>query len=123
LFEPREYPIKVILLAVYSLMMWALFSIGFQPQLWSETNNTREKSKADQDDRLNEQERPMKLLGNGEIVYLVGLILVEVYGQFLHKAVFKEALPFLPLMMTSVYCALGMLYMWMKQFMYMCNFE
>ena len=118
LFEPREYPIKVTLLVLYSLVMWVLFSINFQSHNSEDTPSAGD-SKYDHDDRLTEQ--GISVLGHGELAYMAGLILVEIYGQFFHNVAFKGALPFLPLMLTSVYCALGMLYIWIKQFLYVCN--
>ena len=47
-----------------------------------------------------------------EVLYLIGLILVEIYSSFLHTMIFKGELPFLPLMLISVYCASGMVWSW-----------
>jgi hypothetical protein len=47
--------------------------------------------------------------------YFFGLVLVEVYGQVFHNLIFGDRLPFLPLLLTSAYCALGLLYAWAKQ--------
>lgn len=90
LFEAQEYPIKVTILVVYALVMWLAFSTLF------ETNG-----------------KP--LVTPSEKVYLGGLVVVEVYGQCLHPFLFGSALPFLPLMLTSVYCAVGMVYFWLSQ--------
>lgn len=47
--------------------------------------------------------------------YLFGLLVVEIWGQFLHPIVFGDRFPFVPLMMISIYCALGMMYSWFWQ--------
>lgn len=47
--------------------------------------------------------------------YLVGLAVVEIWGQFLHPLFFGDKLPFLPLMLMSIYCAFGIMYSWIWQ--------
>ena len=47
--------------------------------------------------------------------YLVGLVIVEVWGQFLHPLILGDKLPFVPLMLISIYCSLGVLYSWIWQ--------
>ncbi|KAI8988011.1 glucosyltransferase [Mycotypha africana] len=61
---------------------------------------------------------PLKnLLSTMEQQYLIGLVLLQFYTGFIHDIVFGERLPFLPLMLTSLYCAIGILYGW-ALFMY-----
>lgn len=61
-----------------------------------------------------------KLYGNNllrlhERLYCVGLILLPLYEHLIQYAFnFHVKLPFFPLMITSVYCAVGMSYIWMK---------
>ena len=43
----------------------------------------------------------------------VGVAAVEVYATFLHRKVFGEAWPFVPLMLVSCYCALGIAWVWL----------
>uniref|UniRef100_A0A336MBL2 Alpha-1,3-glucosyltransferase n=1 Tax=Culicoides sonorensis TaxID=179676 RepID=A0A336MBL2_CULSO len=60
------------------------------------------------------------LLKNHEIIYLYGLLGLFVYENFLHYILnFNIIFPFLPLMLTSVYCAIGVLYFWV---VYYSNF-
>lgn len=47
--------------------------------------------------------------------YLTGLVFVELWGLFLHPFFLGDKLPFLPLMLISVYCALGIMYSWIWQ--------
>jgi len=52
------------------------------------------------------------LLRLHEKLYLIPLPLVTIYETALHKLLFGERLPFLPLAFTSVYCAIGIAYCW-----------
>jgi hypothetical protein len=45
-------------------------------------------------------------------VYLVGLVVVELYCTLGHRVLLGDRLPFVPLMLTSVYCALGVTWVW-----------
>lgn len=47
--------------------------------------------------------------------YLLGLVAVEIWGQFLHPLILGDNLPFLPLILISVYCAIGVFYSWIWQ--------
>ena len=53
-----------------------------------------------------------ELLSRWDRVYLLGLIAVEFYGAALHAWV-APRLEFLPLMLTSVYCTLGLARGWL----------
>lgn len=100
LFEAKEYPIKVTLLLLYALVMWLSFSEFFDAKV----EETSEGNLAGN-----------SLVSSLEGVYLGGLVVVEIYGQCLHPFLFGSSLPFLPLMLTSVYCAVGMVYFWLSQ--------
>jgi hypothetical protein len=45
-------------------------------------------------------------------LYLVGLVVVELYCTLGHRVLLGDRLPFVPLMLTSVYCALGVTWVW-----------
>jgi hypothetical protein len=45
-----------------------------------------------------------------EAVYLAGFVPLEVFASALHPLVFGGRLPFLPLLCTSTYCAVGVHY-------------
>lgn len=52
-----------------------------------------------------------------ELLYTIGFIGIIFYEfslQYLLK--FDKRLPFLPLMLTSVYCSLGIIYFWLKYY-------
>lgn len=64
-----------------------------------------------------------KLLHIYERLYSFGIIFLPLYEHFLqHILNYDVKFPFLPLMITSVYCALGMTYFWLKfYFEYLCE--
>lgn len=51
-----------------------------------------------------------------EFVYLLGLAPLELYCTFGHSLLMGKRFPFVPLILTSVYCALGVFYAWALQF-------
>jgi alpha-1,3-glucosyltransferase len=53
------------------------------------------------------------LLTQVETIYVMGLIAIQCYTSIVHTLVFGDRYEFLPLMMTSVYCALGIMYGWL----------
>ena len=93
LFQPAETPIKVILMLMYTFFtFWA-----FSKVLCSSRNKENQ-----------------PLLRWYENVYLCGLILLEIYKLFIHNALgFAVKFPFLPLLLTSVYCAFGIMWSWL----------
>ncbi|XP_047323158.1 probable dolichyl pyrophosphate Glc1Man9GlcNAc2 alpha-1,3-glucosyltransferase isoform X2 [Impatiens glandulifera] len=113
LYEGQEYPIKVMLLLLHSLLLWYGFSSQFPVTSTGKGKpggkKTRDNldAKATNDHRFN--------LGWIEKTYMFGLVLVEIWCQFLHPLVLGNKLPFLPLMMISVYCTFGMAYSWIWQ--------
>nr|CAD7443010.1 unnamed protein product [Timema bartmani] len=59
----------------------------------------------------------LPLLSVPESLFLLGLVPLFVYECFVHPLLGLDAtLPFLPLMLTSVYCALGVSYCWLKYY-------
>ncbi|KAK6143012.1 hypothetical protein DH2020_023360 [Rehmannia glutinosa] len=107
LFEAQEYPIKVLLLLLHVILIFFGFSSCFTGKTTSTTHDVKE--------RENKFERSAFHIGWLGNFYLFGLLIVEIWGQFLHHIIFGDRLPFLPLMMISIYCALGMIYSWIWQ--------
>lgn len=54
-----------------------------------------------------------RLLYFHEHAYVVCLPLLTLYECIIHKLIFNDKLPFLPLALTSMYCAIGVSYAWM----------
>ncbi|XP_023289919.1 probable dolichyl pyrophosphate Glc1Man9GlcNAc2 alpha-1,3-glucosyltransferase isoform X2 [Orussus abietinus] len=52
------------------------------------------------------------LLNKKQQLYITVLPLITVYETIIHKLIFRENLPFLPLALTSIYCAAGIMYTW-----------
>ncbi|CAM8897127.1 unnamed protein product [Rhodiola kirilowii] len=110
LFEAQEYPIKVLLLLLHSLLMW----IGFST-LFPESAERKKPTSTNKGDSKSATKKRDFDIGCVWKVYLLGLLAVEVWGQFLHPYIFKDKLPFLPLMMVSIYSTFGMMYSWIWQ--------
>ncbi|CAG2193836.1 ALG8 [Mytilus edulis] len=50
-----------------------------------------------------------------ETLYLLGIVPLEIYNSIIHPVLgLDQRLPFIPLMLTSVYCAIGIMYCWIK---------
>lgn len=107
LFEAQEYPIKVVLLLLHAVLMLFGFCARFPG-----ASSTTEAAVKGRDKKSESRAFHVGWIGKS---YLVGLVVVEIWGQFLHPIIFGDGLPFLPLMMISIYCALGMLYSWAWQ--------
>ena len=56
-----------------------------------------------------------KLLHVHERIYSMGIILLPLYEHIIQYILkFDERFPFMPLMITSVYCSIGMTYFWLR---------
>lgn len=59
------------------------------------------------------REENSRLLSFQEEIYLWGFLPLEAYCSSVHAVLFGSKLPFLPLLLTSVYSALGVTYIWL----------
>ncbi|KAK9274236.1 hypothetical protein L1049_019050 [Liquidambar formosana] len=107
LFEAQEYPIKVLLLLLHSILMWLGFSAQF-----TETAVTKVSAKRGDSAATKKGGFVIGWIGKS---YLLGLLVVEIWGQFLHPYFLGNRFPFVPLILISVYCALGIMYSWIWQ--------
>lgn len=110
LFETKEYPIKVLLLVAHSALMWRGFSMQS-----SGHRDGAPKGSGREELGVSGDRHGNKLIGWVGTAYLLGMLCVEVWGQLLHPYIFGGRLPFLPLMLISIYCAIGMVYSWVFQ--------
>lgn len=66
----------------------------------------------------------LPMLRQTESLYLYGLIVLCVYDNGIHALWgLDKSLPFLPLMLTSVYCSLGVIYVWLRYYYYFLTFN
>ncbi|XP_017883378.1 probable dolichyl pyrophosphate Glc1Man9GlcNAc2 alpha-1,3-glucosyltransferase [Ceratina calcarata] len=84
-------PLKILLLVLYMIASFIIFSRRFKQHV----------------------------LRSFEYLYVINLPLLVVYETVLHKLIFDEQLPFLPLALTSIYCSIGVIYSWI---LYYCMF-
>lgn len=91
--EEAETPVKVLFLLIYTFYTFGALS--------SYHSNLK---------------RSFKLLNLLEVAYLVGLVFIQIYTSFCETLFlnFHERLPFLYLLLTSVYCAVGVLFIWLR---------
>lgn len=118
LFEAGEYPIKVTLLLLHCILMWFGFSALFpEATITNSKKHPPKKNNERNSDRnlINTFEKGKLDIGWIRKSYLVGLVAVEIWGQFLHPLILENKLPFLPLMLVSIYSAFGMIYSWIWQ--------
>ncbi|KAL6130516.1 hypothetical protein ACLB2K_068895 [Fragaria x ananassa] len=117
LYESQEYPIKVLLLLLHSMLMW----LGFSAQFTKDKTLEMAPSRKRKDNHIGSNRSTAAAQKGGFVIgweiwsYLVGLVLVEIWGQFLHPMFLGDKLPFLPLMLISVYCSLGVTYSFLWQ--------
>ncbi|KTG47708.1 hypothetical protein cypCar_00001609 [Cyprinus carpio] len=89
LFTTQELPIKILL-----LLLFTIFSLTSLKTLFRKGG---------------------ALLNPLEATYLLGLIPLELICEFVYPlTVWQKTFPFLPLMLTSIYCALGVTYAFIR---------
>ncbi|XP_017407523.1 probable dolichyl pyrophosphate Glc1Man9GlcNAc2 alpha-1,3-glucosyltransferase isoform X2 [Vigna angularis] len=122
LFEAQEYPIKVLLLLLHSILMWSGFSaqfyVGAETATAPSTNSKKKAEEFGSEDSWGETVKKKKkgfVIGWSERIYLIGLVVVEIWGQILHPLILGDKFAFAPLMLISIYCAFGIMYSWIWQ--------
>ncbi|GAB1610567.1 probable dolichyl pyrophosphate Glc1Man9GlcNAc2 alpha-1,3-glucosyltransferase [Argonauta hians] len=98
LFTKPEIPIMVCLMLAYALFAFLCLS-------YLHGNNTKKFR--------------LPLLCFTESLYIVAILPLELFNSILFpRTLLAARLPFLPLMLTSVYCSLGLLHSWLKCYYY-----
>lgn len=97
LFTPFEVPLKALIVLTHAayafLQLHQMFDVRSAPSL------------------------RLPLMSRAETLYILGLIPLFLYQHVIHRFLwFSQDLPFLPLMLTSVYCAIGITYCWCKYY-------
>ena len=107
LFEPREWPIKVAALA-----LWSVAALGAARDAAARKTQKTRRDASDASDAS--ESRAPRILTAAQTAYLFVLLpLVETYVSFAHDRAFgKDRLAFLPLALVSVTCALGVCAAW-----------
>lgn len=85
--------------------MW----LGFSAQ-YTDVKGLKEKKKEG-----GEIKRSKFEIGCVEKSYLMGLVIVEIVSQFLLPYFLGDRYAFMPLMLISTYCAVGIMYSWIWQ--------
>lgn len=97
LFTPFETVTKICIVLLYSIL-----TFEFMHKL--KQSNIKEN-----------RSWHLPLLGSMETIYLYSLVINEVYCSVVHRFMpFSAKLEFLPLMMTSTLCAVGVIWSWLK---------
>ncbi|CAL1390472.1 unnamed protein product [Linum trigynum] len=115
LYEAQEYPIKVVLLLLHSMLMWFGFSAKYskvKPPTISDNKKTRKKGSSSSSRSGEEGEF---MIGWGGKCYIIGIVMVETWGQLLHPYFLGDKLPFAPLLLISIYCGVEVVYSWVWQ--------
>ncbi|RWS26112.1 putative dolichyl pyrophosphate Glc1Man9GlcNAc2 alpha-1:3-glucosyltransferase-like protein, partial [Leptotrombidium deliense] len=92
LHNPAETPTKIILTAMYCMYCYQFLSL-FPKRKGKDTS----------------------VFSGIEKCYLIGLVLTQIFYSFGSSVLpITPKLPFLPLLITSLYCSLGVIYSWFK---------
>jgi alpha-1,3-glucosyltransferase len=97
LFTAPEVPLKFMMIVLYSYAAFRMFKDRFAAHGCL-------------------QRLTLPLLSRAESVFILGFFLLEFYNCFLHDGLLHlgNRLPFLPLMLTSMYSAVGVFYVYIQ---------
>ncbi|XP_069496035.1 dolichyl pyrophosphate Glc1Man9GlcNAc2 alpha-1,3-glucosyltransferase isoform X2 [Ambystoma mexicanum] len=91
LFTGPELPIKILLMLLFTIFSFSSLKSVFRSE--------------------------GHLLNRLETLYLMGLVPLEVFCEIVYPLThWQQSLPFISLLLTSVYCALGITYAWLRMY-------
>ncbi|XP_013174991.1 PREDICTED: probable dolichyl pyrophosphate Glc1Man9GlcNAc2 alpha-1,3-glucosyltransferase [Papilio xuthus] len=112
---PLLYPKYLIGIKLFLLLTYCAIAFGHLPAFYVVPKMKGTK-------RIRKLRLPM--LNRIECLYLYNLICLWAYENAIHFiSGMDKMFPFLPLMMTSVYCSLGVLYFWIRYYYYFLTFN
>ncbi|XP_011554360.3 probable dolichyl pyrophosphate Glc1Man9GlcNAc2 alpha-1,3-glucosyltransferase [Plutella xylostella] len=112
---PLLYPTNLLGIKVMMLLTHCAVAFGNLPSLYEKYPKQKKK------DRI-----PILLpmLSFFETMYIYGFFVLFMYENVVHPAWgLHKTLPFLPLMLTSVYCWVGVFYFWISYYYYFLTFK
>jgi len=99
--------------------MWlgfsAQFNVGAETRRAPSTNSKKKADEFGSEGSSGETVKKGFVIGWSERIYLIGLVVVEIWGQILHPLILGDKFAFAPLMLISIYCAFEIMYSWIWQ--------
>ncbi|XP_059060050.1 probable dolichyl pyrophosphate Glc1Man9GlcNAc2 alpha-1,3-glucosyltransferase [Achroia grisella] len=113
---PLLYPKNLLAIKIFMLLTHTAIAFGNIPLLYE----IPQKPKS----RKRRAFMRLPLLNHLESLYIYGLLILCFYENILHTTWgLDKTLPFLPLMLTSVYCSIGVLYFFISYYYYFLTFN
>lgn len=116
LFRPQEYGAKIlIVLSYFAVSLAALEAVARAGP--SAGRGDKDTFGRDRAAAKRAKGSSGGVVGGAAVrLYLAGFVLLELYVSVVHErvAVLRERLPFVPLMLTSLYCSTGVLWVWVE---------
>lgn len=111
---PLLYPKELVGMKIFMLLTHMSIAFSYIPPMYESMKSRLVKRRLLQ----------LPMLNYLESLYLYGLIFLCFYENVFHVAWgLHKTLPFLPLLLTSVYCALGVFYSWVRYYHYFLTFS
>jgi ALG6, ALG8 glycosyltransferase family len=109
LYRQEEYAIKMLLLALHVSGVWLTLRNGLEG---SATTIHHSDSGIRSQAKYHERFYGVCAWKQLPLLFTAGIVLLEAYCTGIHVLLFGEKFSFLPLMLTSVYCGIGMSVVW-----------